>query len=60
MPAVFDLAVEVYKELACEQALGGALAVGREKEGELATASLEFEYLHRKTMRNADWWRRYQ
>ena len=27
----------------------GALVVGREKEGELATTSLEFEYLHRKT-----------
>ena len=57
MPEVFDLAIEVHKVLACEQALGGALAVGREKEGELATASLEFEYLHRKTMRNADWQR---
>ena len=28
--------------LACEQAL-------REKEGELASTSLEFEYLHRKS-----------
>ena len=27
----------------------GALAAGREKEGELATTSLEFEYLHRKS-----------
>ena len=27
----------------------GALAAGREKEGQLATASLEFEYLHRKS-----------
>ena len=26
-----------------------ALAAGREKEGELATTSLEFEYLHRKS-----------
>ena len=34
--------------LACEQALWGALAAGREKEGELATTSLEFEYLHHK------------
>ena len=34
---------------ACEQALQrGALAVGWEKERELATTSLEFEYLHRK------------
>ena len=35
--------------LACEQALSGALAKGREKEGELATTSLEFEHLHRKS-----------
>ena len=34
------------KSLACEQALKGALAAGREKEGELATTSLEFECLH--------------
>ena len=32
--------------LACEQALRGALAAGREKGGKLATTSLEFEYLH--------------
>ena len=32
-----------YQILACEQALRGALAAGREKEGELATTSLEFE-----------------
>ena len=55
MPDVFDLAIEVHKELACEQALRGALAEGREKEKELATTSLKFEYLHRKTMRNVDW-----
>ena len=30
------------------QALRGALAAGREKEGELVTTSLEFEYLLRK------------
>ena len=30
--------------LACEQALWGALAAGREKEGELAIRSLEFEF----------------
>ena len=30
--------------IACEQALRGALAAGREKEGELATTSLEFEF----------------
>ena len=35
--------------LACEQALSGALAKGREKEGELASTSLEFEHLHRKS-----------
>ena len=31
--------------LVCEQALQGALAAGQEKEGELATTSLEFESL---------------
>ena len=30
--------------VACEQALRGALAAGREKKGELATTSLEFEF----------------
>ena len=35
--------------IACEQALRGALAAGREKEGEFATISLKFEDLHRKT-----------
>ena len=30
--------------IACELALWGALAAGREKEGELATTSLEFEF----------------
>ena len=34
--------------LAYEQALRSTLAVGREKEGDLATTSLEFDYLHRK------------
>ena len=32
--------------ITCEQVLWGALEAGREKEGELATTSLEFEYLH--------------
>ena len=32
------------KREACEQALRGALTTGREKEGELATTSLEFEF----------------
>ena len=35
--------------LACEQALRRAASAGREKEEELATTSLEFEYLHRKS-----------
>ena len=35
--------------LAREQVLQGALVAGREKEGELAFTSLEFEYLHRKS-----------
>ena len=35
--------------LVCKQALWGALAVGGEKEGELATTSLEVEYLHQKS-----------
>ena len=34
--------------VACKQALHGALAAGWEKEGELETTSLKFEYLHRK------------
>ena len=52
---VFDLAIETHKELACAQALGGAVAAGWKNEGELATTFLEFEDLHRKTMRTADW-----
>ena len=39
--------VPCLSSLTCEQALWGALAPGQEKEGELATASLEFKYLHR-------------
>ena len=35
-------------EVASEQALLGALAKGRRKEGVLEIKSLEFEYLHRK------------
>ena len=31
---------------ACKQALWGALVVGQEKKEELATTSMEFEYLH--------------
>ena len=37
------------KKVACERALRGTLAAARGKEGELATASLKFEYLHRKS-----------
>ena len=37
--------------VACEQALRGTPAAEREKEGELATTSLEIEYLHRKSRR---------
>ena len=33
----------------CEQAFWGALVAGQEKEGELATMSLEFQYLHGKS-----------
>ena len=40
---------KVINSLACEQAHRGALVAGREKEGELATTSLEFEYLRRKS-----------
>ena len=35
------------QNVACEQALQGTLATGQEKEGELATTSLEFK--HRKS-----------
>ena len=45
----FDLKHFNHIDVACEQALRGALAAGRDKEGELATTSLEFDYLHRKS-----------
>ena len=35
--------------IACEQALCGTLAGGWEKEGDLATTTLELKYLHRKS-----------
>ena len=35
--------------IACDPALRCSLAAGREKEGEVATTSLEFEYLHGKS-----------
>ena len=38
-----------YVARAHEQALLGALAAGREKEGELATTSLKLEYLRQKS-----------
>ena len=38
-----------YVACAHEQALLGALAAGREKEGELATTSLKLEYLRQKS-----------
>ena len=41
--------LEVNRGITCEQALRGARAAGREKEGDLATTSLEFGYLHRKS-----------
>ena len=41
--------------LVYKQALRGSLAVGREKEGELATMSLEFEYLHGNLL--PTWWK---
>ena len=37
------------KQLACEKALRGALAAGREEEEALSTTSLEFEHLHGKS-----------
>ena len=45
----FDFKHFNHIDVACEQALGGALAAGQDKEGELATTSLEFDYLHRKS-----------
>ena len=47
---IFDILVlAVCRMLAYKQALRGSLAAGWEKEGELATVSLEFEYLHGKS-----------
>lgn len=36
----------IMKKVACKQAFRGDLAVGQEKEEELTTTSLEFEYLN--------------
>ena len=45
-----DLREESFLSLSpCEQAPRGTLAEGRENEGNLATTSLESEYLHRKS-----------
>ena len=51
MPDVFTVFLNKDDDDVCEQAPQGALAAGREKKGELATASLKFECLHR----NASW-----
>ena len=43
---------------AYKQVLWGALGVGQQKKRELATTSLEFDYLHQKSqiiMQTADW-----
>ena len=42
-------------QVACEQALRSALAAEREKEGELAATSPEFDSASKKSKRNADW-----
>ena len=44
-----SVVIKMSKTVARKQALRGALAAGREKEGELGTTSLEFEYLRRKS-----------
>ena len=41
--------LEVNRGMTYEQTLRGPLTAGREKEGDLATTPLEFEYLHRKS-----------
>ena len=48
-----SVVINMSKTVACKQSLRGALAAGREKERELATTSLEFEYLRRNAV-----WRR--
>ena len=47
--SLFLVLVTSNSSLAYEQALWGSLAAGQEKEGELATTSLEFEYLEQKS-----------
>ena len=47
--SLFPVLVTSNSSLAYEQALRGSLVAGQEKEGELATTSLEFEYLEQKS-----------
>ena len=42
--SMFMTIVIFFFNIACEQALRGTLVVGLEKEGELTTMSLEFEF----------------
>ena len=44
----------IVQNITCQQALRGTLATGREKEGELGTTSLEFEYLHWEMLISGD------
>ena len=44
----------IVQNITCQQALLGLLTVGWEKEGELATTSLEFEYPHREMLIGRD------
>ena len=47
--------IQITKSL-CEQALRGAVAAGREKEGQFATTFLEYLIsASKKSVRNADW-----
>ena len=43
------LSIIILYQLVSKRTLQSALAAGWEREGELATTSLEFEYLHRKS-----------
>ena len=55
VPALmFFIHIGLYPWGSCPGHSGG----GAGKEGELATTSLEFEYVdQKKSMQNADWWR---
>ena len=50
-----SMRLDINYDIACEQALRSALAAGREKEGELATASLEFEFHLQPLWLSVDW-----